>query len=271
MKIGARAHDFGCYPPQELAQKLKASGVQAVQLAIPKAIQGVGSYAQVNDALLAEIRQAFQQNAIEISVLGCYIEPSLPKEDERAKQLEVFREGLRCAAALGAGCIATETTPFTAPESERPKALDILRRSLNTMLTDAARLGVTVAVEPVASHTMNSVEITAHLLQEFSGSGLRTIFDPVNLLTPARVEEQETLWNEALAAFGESIMAMHIKDAVAMEQKLVPALLWQGVMRYKNIFTWLKKYKPEMALLREEIAPETADLDFAVMRKWASL
>ena len=56
------------------------------------------------------------------------------------------------------------------------------------MLNDAAKLGVTVAVEPVAAHTLNSPALAARLLQEFRGGGLAAIFDAVNLLTPARIE-----------------------------------------------------------------------------------
>ena len=217
MKIGIRAHDFGCLPPVRLAEKMAAQGVEAAQLAIPKAIAGVESYAQVTDGLLREIGAAFREHHIDIAVLGCYIEPSLPDEAARKAQLDTFRLGLRCAAELGAGCVGTETTLFSGPEQERPAAYDILRRSVDAMLNDAAKLGVTVAVEPVAAHTLNSPALAARLLQEFRGGGL----------------------------------------------------LGEGVMCYDNIMRWLAQHKPGVALLREEIAPETAARDLAVMRAWA--
>ena len=150
MKIGIRAHDFGCLPPVRLAEKMAAQGVEAAQLAIPKAIAGVESYAQVTDGLLREIGAAFREHHIDIAVLGCYIEPSLPDEAARKAQLDTFRLGLRCAAELGAGCVGTETTLFSGPEQERPAAYDILRRSVDAMLNDAAKLGVTVAVSRTA-------------------------------------------------------------------------------------------------------------------------
>ena len=256
MKIGIRAHDFGCLPPVRLAEKMAAQGVEAAQLAIPKAIAGVESYAQVTDGLLREIGAAFREHHIDIAVLGCYIEPSLPDETARKAQLDTFRLGLRCAAELGAGCVGTETTLFSGPEQERPAAYDILRRSVDAMLNDAAKLGVTVAVEPVAAHTLNSPALAARLLQEFRGGGLAAIFDAVNLLTPARIETQAALWDEALAAFGPDIAAVHVKDAVVKDGALAPALLGEGVMCYDNIMRWLAQHKPGVALLREEIAPE---------------
>ena len=59
MKIGIRAHDFGCLPPVRLAEKMAAQGVEAAQLAIPKAIAGVESYAQVSDRPAARDRRGF--------------------------------------------------------------------------------------------------------------------------------------------------------------------------------------------------------------------
>ena len=64
---------------------MAARGVEAAQLAIPKAIAGVESYAQVTDGLLREIGAAFREHHIDIAVLGCYIEPSLPDEAARRR------------------------------------------------------------------------------------------------------------------------------------------------------------------------------------------
>ena len=153
MKIGIRAHDFGCLPPVRLAEKMAAQGVEAAQLAIPKAIAGVESYAQVTDGLLREIGAAFREHHIDIAVLGCYIEPSLPDEAARKAQLDTFRLGLRCAAELGAGCVGTETTLFSGPEQERPAAYDILRRSVDAMLNLCISVGeVADSVQDVAKY-----------------------------------------------------------------------------------------------------------------------
>ena len=270
MKIGIRAHDFGCLPPVRLAEKMAAQGVEAAQLAIPKAIAGVESYAQVTDGLLREIGAAFREHHIDIAVLGCYIEPSLPDEAARKAQLDTFRLGLRCAAELGAGCVGTETTLFSGPEQERPvlgktgayKSFD--RKAVFGVQVRELMNPAVVTVEP-----SSSAALAARLLQEFRGGGLAAIFDAVNLLTPARIETQAALWDEALAAFGPDIAAVHVKDAVVKDGALAPALLGEGVMCYDNIMRWLAQHKPGVALLREEIAPETAARDLAVMRAWA--
>ena len=59
---------------------------------------------------------------------------------------------------LGAGCIGTETTSMEKQPAgtTRKEAQELLCRSLADILPAAEALGVTVAVEPVTYHSMNS-------------------------------------------------------------------------------------------------------------------
>ncbi|MFQ9678859.1 MAG: hypothetical protein ACLRZH_00930 [Ruthenibacterium lactatiformans] len=98
MKIGIRAHDFGCLPPVRLAEKMAAQGVEAAQLAIPKAIAGVESYAQVTDGLLRESAR-HREHHIDIAVLGC-IEPSLSMRRRKAQRI---RSAWGCAVRRQGG------------------------------------------------------------------------------------------------------------------------------------------------------------------------
>ena len=41
MKIGVRAHDYGCHTPKELARILKEAGFECLQLALNKALTGM--------------------------------------------------------------------------------------------------------------------------------------------------------------------------------------------------------------------------------------
>lgn len=113
----------GRLPPVRLAGKNGGPGRRGGAAGHPKGHCRVESYAQVTDGLLREIGAAFREHHIDIAVLGCYIEPSLPDEAARKAQLDTFRLGLRCAAELGAGCVGTETTLFSGPEQERPGGL----------------------------------------------------------------------------------------------------------------------------------------------------
>lgn len=267
MRIGVRGHDFGRHSPEDLADILAGAGVEAAQLALPKVIEGVDSYYDVSDGLLERLKAALAARDIEHSVLGCYIEPAAADPDERERQLGVFARGIYCASALGAKCVGTETTNYNGNESGREAAFDILSRSVERMLLEAGKLGVTVAVEPVAWHTLNSPELTARLLLRFEGGGLSVIFDPSNLFPRTTAERQDELWRECVEAFGDSVITMHIKDGVLSSNSVTPCLLGEGDIDYTRVIApWLKAQKPDIALLREEISPPTAARDLEWMR-----
>lgn len=267
MRIGIRGHDFGRHTPERLAEVLAEAGVEAVQLALPKIIEGVDGYDDVDAPLLDRIRDALARKDIEISVLGCYIEPALPDDAGRARQLDTFYQGIACASALGAVCIGTETTNYAGDEAGRLRAFDLLSDSVEKMLRRAGEHGVTVAVEPVSWHTMNSPELTARLLSRFEGSGLSVIFDPSNLFARTSAAAQSALWRECLDAFGEKIVAVHVKDGVLGPDGVRPCLLGDGEIDYAGVIApWLRAHKPSVPLLREEISPETAARDLAWMR-----
>lgn len=268
MRIGMRGHDFGAHPPSELARLYHEHGVQAVQLAIPKAVPGVDSYFDVDTTLLEQLAAQLAAADVAVPVLGCYIEPALKDEAERQRQVEVFLRGMECAAALGAGCIGTETTAYTGDDIGRERAYTRLCRSLDTALARAQALGVTVAVEPVAWHTLNSPQLAARLDSQFAGAPLAFIFDPVNLLTPTTGAGQQALWRECLDAFGGKIMALHVKDALPADGAMRPCPLGEGEMDYAPVLApWLREHQPDICLLREETSLQTAQSDFAWMRR----
>ena len=49
MYIGLRAHDYGKQPLEDLFSKISGDGFHAIQLAIPKAIEGINSLDDVDE------------------------------------------------------------------------------------------------------------------------------------------------------------------------------------------------------------------------------
>ena len=266
MKIGIRGHDLGKFSPEALAEKYVSLGIESVQLPIPKAIEGVDSYFDVSDAILSRIEKAFSAGGISIGVLGCYIDPALTDSAERQKQLDTFKRGIYCAGMLKADCIGTETTVYSGPEEERGKALDILYSSLEDLLAEAAKHNVTIAVEPVSAHTMSTPKLTNMILKRFEGSGLKAIFDPLNVFTPAYISNQNDLWAECFEEFGSSIMALHVKDAVFENGVFRDCNLGEGIMDYSFIAKWLHENRPEVSVMREGIPPAIAEKELNWIR-----
>lgn len=267
MKLGVRAHDYGKHTPTELANILKKEGFQAAQLAIMKAIAGVDDFLAVPEICFEEIQEAFTKNDIEISVLGCYIDPALLDQKDRLAQVAIFEKYLEYSLKVGAKLVGTETSGFAYEEADRKKVYEFLTDSVLRMVDKAEKIGAVVGIEPVASHTLNTPELTFELIQRVNSDHLKIVFDPINLITLNNVKEQEKLWKNCFDAFGKDISVLHLKDFVIKENMMVPTLLGEGLFEYEYLFQWLRKNKPELSILREEINPVTALQDIEFMKK----
>ncbi len=267
MRIGVRAHDYGKNTPKDLAHILSKEGFGAAQLAISKAIIGVNDYLEVTDVHLSDIKEEFEQNNIEISVLGCYIEPSLRDEKERLKQVAIFEKYLEFSLKVNAKLVGTETSRFSYEESDRNNVFHILEDSVLRMIDKAQNIGAFVGIEPVAVHTLNSPELTHKLIQRVNNKHLKIIFDPVNMITLTNMHEQDKLWKDCFQAFGQEINVIHLKDFIVKDGQMIPTLLGEGLLEYEYLFEWLHKNKPDISILREEINPLTASKDIQFMKR----
>lgn len=262
MKIGLRAHDYGKLPAEELIKRIKNDGFQSIQLAIPKAIAGVNSYYEVEAALLQSIASTCEKYDIEIAVLGCYIDPALLDEEMRRKEVDIFLKAMEYVKPIKASCIGTETTNFTYGESRREEAFSRLVRSVAEMVEKAEQLQIDIGIEPVANHTLNTPEATKKLLDTIQSDRLKIIFDPVNLLTKSNIKVQEQLWERCFEGFGEKICALHMKGIRVNRQGILEQTsIEQGEVDFSKIIHWIKQYKPDISVLREEINPNEAQRD----------
>lgn len=269
-RIGVRAHDYGRHTPEELARRISEAGFCSVQLAISKAITGLeDDIGKFTPGFAATVRQAFDKYGVDISILGCYIEPVHPDPEVRARHVRRFKEHLRFARAFGGLAVGTETTLYRAEESGREKAFQILTQTVGALVEEAEKCSAVVAVEPVAAHTMNSPALTARLIDIIGSEHLQVIFDPVNLITADIARDHSAMLDEAFDAFGERIMALHCKDIdFGPDGRLHEVLLGQGLVDYDRLFGWLGSHRPGLALLREGADPATAAQDIAFLKSY---
>lgn len=274
MIIGVRAHDFGKQEPESLASSISSSGFQGAQLALKKAILGIETDRDITPRVLERIAKAFLDSRVEISVLGCYVEPSIPDANERMEQVKRFKQGVENASFLGAPIVATETTRYpVGPEFEsgREAAYLRLKDSVLRMVEQGERLGIDIGIEPVADHTLNSVELTKRLLEETDSSRLKIVFDPVNMLLPGDENRQESIYRSFLTELGNEIAALHMKDIVFENNEKVWRNLGSGIVAYDYIFEWALKNKPDIPILREHVRPDSSQIDLEFMRKMSAL
>ena len=70
---------------------------------------------------------------------------------------------------------------------------------------------MTVAVEPVTYHSMNSAAATRHILDTMRSPNLKVIFDMSNLVDAGNVGAQDRIWNDVGELLGDQIVAVHFK------------------------------------------------------------
>ena len=267
--VGARLHDYGKGSPDELFGRVAADGFAAVQLAYKKCVPFVRSYADVTDALVAETVAAEKAHSIQVAVLGTYVELAI-NDESRLKNAADFKSQLAVCKALGAGCIGTETTNMEKQPAgtTREEAQELLCRSLADIPPAAEALGVTVAVEPVTYHSMNSAAATRHILDTMRSPNLKVIFDMSNLVDAGNVGAQDRIWNDVGELLGDQIVAVHFKgQAFAPDGGLLHTSLEDSLTDYAGAFAMLRQLPQDaLPVLREEAVPARAGSDIAFMR-----
>ena len=189
LRLGVRAHDFGCRPADELVAKIAANGLICTQLALGKAIAGLELKPGVlNPGLAFHIGQAFQRHGVQIAVLGCYVNPIHPDTKMRATLLSLFKEHLRFARDLGCGLVALETGSVNAdysphPDNHSEAAFQESLASIAELVAEAEKFGVLVGIEAVTSHVVSTPAKMRRMLDAVASNNLQVVFDPVNLLS----------------------------------------------------------------------------------------
>ena len=269
--VGARLHDYGKGTPDELFARVSADGFTAVQLAYKKCVPTVKSYADITEALVNDTIAAEKAHNIQVAVLGTYVELAI-NDARRLQNVADFKSQLAVCKALGAGCIGTETTKMCDQPAgtTREEAQELLCRSLAEILPVAEELGVTVGVEPVTYHSMNSAAATRHILDTMRSPNLKVIFDLSNLVDADNVNAQDRIWNDIGELVGDKIVAVHFKgQAFNPDGSLLHTSLEDSLTDYAGAFAMLRQLPQEvLPVLREEAVPARAASDIAFMRRF---
>lgn len=268
MIIGARAHDFGMNENMTFVQRahlIKACGYESIQLAPAKMLEEIPDVHSITMQNIETIQEVLVDAKLPVSILGCYIEPSVEDKEERLRNVETFKQNLVFAKHLDTPIVGTETTNFSMfAEADREKAFARLVDSVKRMAETAEKEGVYIGVEPVAEHTMNTPEMTRRLIDEVGSDKVKVIFDASNLLLPETVSKQDEIFKSVYELLGSEIEIIHLKNFVIEEGRKKSVELEKGVVDFKKIFAWLNIYKPNIPALREESTREmdVADLNY---------
>ena len=264
VRIGVRAHDFGCLPAEDLAAHIAAQQFFCVQLALGKAIAGFKWKTGIlNPGVAFDIGGAFHRRGIQIAVLGCYVNPIHPDLSTRKSLLGLFKEHLRYARDLGAGLVALETGSVNAdyaphPENHSERAFQQSLASIAELVEEAEQFGVIVGVEAVASHAVSTPQKMRRMLDSVASNNLQVVFDPVNLLSVENHHQQEGIFKEAFDLFGDRIAVLHAKDFLIEGGELKFARAGLGKLRHDVVMRFAVEEKPGISILLEDANAQTA-------------
>jgi L-ribulose-5-phosphate 3-epimerase len=264
IRIGVRAHDFGCLSAGELAAKISAKHLVCTQLALGKAIAGLNlKPGALNPGLAFEIGEAFQKHGVQIAVLGCYVNPIHPDPTKRKSLLGLFKEHLRYARDFGNGLVALETGSISADYSPHPgnhgePAFQQSLASIAELVAEAEKFGVIVGIEAVTSHVVSTAQKMKRMLDTVASNNLQVVFDPVNLLSLENHHEQERVIGESLELFGDRIAIIHAKDFVIEKGQIKCVSAGLGRLRHDLVMKFAAKERPGISIVLEDTNEQTA-------------
>ena len=260
--LGIRAHDLGRFSADELARRVRAEGLDCVQLALGKAIEGLDLQSGTLDsAMAADIRAAFARHDVRIEVLGCYINPIHPDAGCRRMLLGLFKEHLRHSRTFGCNIVALESGSMNADQSPHfgnagELAYQDLLGSMEELVAEAEICDTVVGIEAVSTHVLSTPERMFRLLDDIPSAHLKVVFDPVNLLSLANCLEQRNIIQRSFDLFGDRMAVVHAKDFRVLDGKLVPCPAGDGMLDYPFLIACLARYKPGIAVLLEGVPSE---------------
>ncbi len=264
MQLGIRAHD--CLGPtfEELISNIKGQDLKCIQLALGKAITEFPTdRCAMTPGMALYVKRVMAKNDMDVAVLGCYLNLGTPDKEELAATTEIYKAHIRFASLLGCGVVGTETGAVNASYSYEEangsdEALDIFIDHLRPIVEYAEKLGVIIALECVWSHIVCNVRRMRKVLDTINSPNLQVIYDPINTFRPGTDIDQEAMMKEAFELLGDDIAAVHIKDFVIDNGKIVPAPMGEGIFRFDILMKWIKERKPLIHVLMEETTPENS-------------
>lgn len=269
MNIIIRPHDVGFGTPDWLGKTTHEWGFDGVQLAIPKSVEGqTGEPGTLTPENIAYIRKGFNDNGVEIPILGAYFNPVHSNKELVKAGAAKYADHLRHAAEFGARFVASETGSYNDdawtynPRNQTEEAFKEVLSVFAPMPAIAKEAGVKMVIEGAWGHCMYKPEQLKRLIDELDNGSVNVIIDILNYLYIGNYTERAHIFETALKLFKGKIAAFHLKDFVVKGDTLEMAPLGQGIMGWKDFLPIIKQEVPDALLVFEEVRDVPASLRF---------
>lgn len=265
LRLGIRGHDMEAAPFEEWVANIKKKGFCCTQLALKKAIHDFNvNNEAMTPGMAMYMRQVFAENKVDVSVLGCYLNLADPNKENLKKTMDTYKANIRFAALLGCGMVGTETGAVNEeyryePANHSEEALEIFIENCREIVKYAESMGVIFAIEPVYNHIVYDCKRARKVLDAIHSPNLQIIFDPVNVISADNYKDQDDILREAFDLLRDEIVAIHSKDFVIEDNRVISKITGQGILNYDLLMSLVKKYKPLVHILLEGTSPENVE------------
>ncbi|NLO86301.1 MAG: sugar phosphate isomerase/epimerase [Clostridiales bacterium] len=264
MSLGIRVHDIAPGTLGERAAIAKQQGFGCVHLALSKTISPDYMTPTYATPGLASFVHS-ELDGLDIAVLGCYLNPAHPDEQEYQAILQKYFAHLRLCKWMGADLVGTETgNPnagyrYDPQQSHTDESLELFIQRVTPIVQAAEKLGVTFAIEPVYTHIVSDAKRARRVLDHFSSPCFQIILDPVNLLHADNIDRRDAVIEEAIELLGDDTAVIHIKDYQFIDGKVISVAAGTGEMDYTSILKFATASKPHIHMTFEDTKPENAE------------
>ena len=193
MKKGIRGHDIRANELIDITELAKEHDIQYLQLVLEKSIYGFKTGDFTNKYALSIKKQL---GDTKVAVLGSYINPSNPNDDELKVDIEKFKEKIKYATVLNPIAVGTETGIYKEGLTDSEEAYQRVLKTLKEIVAYAEEYGVNVGIEGVHCFVINSPQKMKRLVDDLDSDNVKVIFDPVNYLNLNNYQNQDEMIND---------------------------------------------------------------------------
>lgn len=258
-----RGHDlFPITTPEELAEKTSKIGISNLQFSLDASFSPLNTSASaINPGMGTYFKNTFSQKNVQIALLSCYSNLIHPDPNKREEILLKFESFLQHASFFGASMVASETGSVIpelgySTDNFSDDVFDDLVSVIKRLVKKGESCGTLVGIEAGLNHPLYSVERTKQLVDLVPSDYLGIILDPTNLITVETSENIVDIVQEAFDLYGSKICALHLKDYIVEDGKIIPVPLGKGIIKYQEILEIVNKHKPYCYIVLEETTNE---------------
>lgn len=182
------------------------------------------------DARIEATKKAVDEAGIEVGYLGCHSTFVSPREFDRERGIQTFKEALDAAKKLGAKSVVTligdgyYDPPLNVLLS-RKDAWAQCREAISEVADHAATLGLNVSIELLQGTILNRVELVERMFEEIGKDNVRVTMDTGALFIGVKPFMPV---KEAVRRLGDFIDVVQIKDEVGLPTIVHMNHIWFG-------------------------------------------